>query len=127
MFCCVTLKWSVLIPNNPLKTKVLYSLSSLISLFNPLSHRTDTGHVKIGVQFKEAGHSRKQVSFLKKRPENLRFIERLATPKTEPASSFETLVCTLETTPLHKPERYTNYHTTNKCTNCISFIFKSLF
>ena len=23
--------------------------------------------------------------------------------------------------------RFTNYHTTNKCTNCMSFIFKSLF
>ena len=22
---------------------------------------------------------------------------------------------------------FTNYHTTNKCTNCMSFIFKSLF
>ena len=29
---------------------------------------------------------------------------------------------------LHRAScRFTNYHTTNKCTNCMSFIFKSLF
>ena len=27
----------------------------------------------------------------------------------------------------HASCRFTNYHTTNKCTNCMSFIFKSLF
>ena len=30
--------------------------------------------------------------------------------------------------PLNKQRNlFTNYHTTNKCTNCMSFIFKSLF
>lgn len=107
MFCCVTLNDRYSYPNKSLKAKVLYSNSSLIYLFNPLSHRTDNGHIKIRVQFTEAGHSRKQVNFLKKkRLENPCFIERLSTPNTESASSSETLESTLETTRLHSPERW---------------------